>query len=112
MAIPVLAGIPWLAGVIGGVFSALFAYIANFVTKRLAVSVAVVSVIIAVTTAFFVAVNAIVSGITIVAPPEVAIAAGLVVPSNATLCVSSYMSALLLRWAYQWNVKILQYKLF
>lgn len=112
MPIPVLAGIPWLAAVLGGIFSSLFAYFANFLTKRLAITAAVVAVIVAVTTAFFAAISAIVGGISAAAPAEVSIAAGLVIPSNATFCISSYMSALLLRWAYQWQVRIIQYKLF
>jgi hypothetical protein len=112
MPFPVLAGIPWLAAVLGGIFSSVFAYFANFLTKRLAITAAVVAVIVGVTTAFFAAIAAIVSGISAVAPEQVSAAVGLVVPSNATFCISAYMSALLLRWAYQWQVKIIQYKLF
>ena len=112
MALPVLAGIPWLASVIGGLFSAVFAYFAQFLTKRLAIVAAVVSVLIAITTAFFAAINGIVSALSVAAPPSVAVAASLVVPSNATACASAYMAALVARWAYQWNVKVLQYKLF
>lgn len=112
MPLPVLAGIPWLAGTIGGLFTAVFAWFANFLTKRFAVVAAVVAVIVGITTAFLVAINALAAGISVVVPTEVAIAAGLVIPSNASACMSAYFSALVLRWAYNWNVKVIQYKLF
>ena len=107
-----LAGIPWLAGVLGGLFTSVFAWAANFLTKRFAVTAAIIAVIVTVTTAFFAGISAIVSGVASVAPAELTVAAGLVIPSNATLCISSYMAALVLRWAYQWNVRVIQYKLF
>lgn len=112
MAIPVIAGIPWLAGIIGGLFSAVFGYFTSFLTKRFAVVAAAVAVIVGITTAFFAAIQGLVSGLSIVAPEELSLAAGLVVPTNATACATAYMTALVVRWAYQWNVKIVQYKLF
>ena len=112
MAIPVIAGIPWLAGVIGGLFSAVFSYLSAFLTKRFAIVAAAITVIVGITTAFFAAINALVTGLAIVAPAELSIAAGLVVPSNATACATAYITALIVRWAYQWNVKIVQFKLF
>ena len=112
MPLPVIAGIPWLAGVIGGLFSAVFSYFAQFLTKRVAIVATVIAVLVAITTTFFAVIAGIVSALSVAAPPQVSVAASLVVPGNATACASAYMAALVARWAYQWNVKVLQYKLF
>ena len=36
MAIQALAGLPWLAGIIGSAFAALFAWFMTFITRRFA----------------------------------------------------------------------------
>ncbi len=112
MAIPVLAGIPWLAGLIGGLFTALFSYFAKYLSKRFAVTVTVVSILVTVSAAFFVAINALIGGIVVAAPPEVAAVAGMILPSNTEACLTAIATAQLLKWAYVWNVKVIQYKLF
>ena len=112
MPLPVVVGIPIIAGIIGGLFSSVFSYLATFLTKRFALVAAGIVLIVGVTTAFFASLSSILLSITMVAPPWYSLAVQLVVPDNATFCISAMLSARLLRFAYEWNVKIIQYKLF
>jgi hypothetical protein len=108
----VLAGIPWLAGILGGVFSSLFGYFVQFATKRIAIVGAAVVVIVALTAGLFTALEALVAGLSLVVPPELSAATGLLLPANITSCAAIIATAHLLRFAYEWNIRIIQYKLF
>lgn len=110
--IPVLAGMPWLAGVLGGLFSSLFNFFATYITKRFAIIAAAVLVIVALTSAFFAALQAMVAGLSLVVPSSVVQLAAFVLPSNVDECASIVVASRLLRYAYDWNIKIIQYKLF
>lgn len=112
MALPALAGIPWLAGVIAAIFTAIFTWVLKFFTKRVAIVVAAVGVIAAVTATFFAAINALFATIIVASPDWVGVAASMVIPSNASACLAAIVSAYVLKWAYAWNVRIIQYKLF
>lgn len=111
MPIPVVLGLPWLAGLVAGLFSSLFTFFASFVTKRLAITAAAVVLITTLTAGLFAALEALVATLTLVMPTEVSQVGGLVTPSNLTTCISIMVSARLLRYAYDWNVKVIQYKL-
>lgn len=111
MPFPVLAGMPVLAGLIGGLFSSLFSWLVQFVTRRVAIVLAVIAVIATVTTAFFAAIEGLMVALSVVLPSQLVLAASLVVPSNASACFAAILSAHLLRWVYSWQVRILQYKL-
>ena len=112
MPLPVILGIPLLAGIIGGLFTSFFTYLAKFFTKKIAVAIAVIAVIISLTTAFIALISGMMAAISVVTPPYVSLAMSLVVPNNATACVSAIITARLAHWAYAWNVRIIQYKLF
>jgi len=112
MAIPVLAGIPWLAGVLGGLFASLVGWLAQFVTKRLAVVAAAVTVLIGLTTAFFAALDALISGLVGVMPSGMAAFWGHFAPTNLDLCLSAFLAANATRWVYDWNTRVVQMKLF
>lgn len=110
--IPVLAGLPWLAGLLGGLFTSLFTWFATLLTKRLAVVAAAVLVIGTVTLGFFAALNALIAGLGLVLPAEALQGAAHVLPPNTSACITAMATAKTLRWGYDWNVKIIQYKLF
>ncbi|MDP2506713.1 DUF5455 family protein [Oceanobacter sp. 3_MG-2023] len=110
--IPVITGIPFLAGLIGGLFSSVFSFVAKYLTKRLAVVVAAIAAAAAVTAAFLAAVEAVIATLTAVSPEYLTLAIQLVVPDNATTCLSAYYSAKALHWAYGWQVRVIQWKLF
>ena len=44
-------------------------------------------------------------------PSELAKGLSLVVPANFPLCISAILTAHLIRWVYEWNVKIIQFRL-
>lgn len=111
MAIPVLAGLPWLAAVIAGIVSSVFSYAAKFISKRVAVVLVAIGLIAASTTAFIALVNSLVSSLSVVVPPFLSLAVSLVVPDNTAACVSVLISARIARWVYEWNVRVIQYKL-
>lgn len=112
MPFPVVVGIPWLAGVIGGLFSAIVSFALKYFSKRLAVVVVGIAFIATLTTAFLAAVSTLVASLTYAMPSEVALIINWVVPNNLSLCISAIITAHVLRWVYEWNVKIVQLKLF
>lgn len=112
MPLPVLLGIPWLAGVIGSGFMGLFAWFMTYMTKRLAFVAAAIVVLVALTTGLFVALESLTAGLVYILPNALSQGVGLFAPSNISVCVSIVISAHMLRYAYDWNVRILQMKLF
>lgn len=102
----------WLATFLGSLFVELIKYFAKFTTKKLAVISAVVIAIGIVSTTFFVAILALALALLPQAPPMLIIGLSLVLPSNTVTCLSSIMTAHLLKWVYDWNVKVIQYRLF
>jgi hypothetical protein len=111
MPIQVLAGLPWLAGILGGFFTTIFQFFAQYLTKRLAVVAAAVTAIATLTTAMFASLSALTSSIAVALPDSIVIGAGLIVPDNAIPSISVVLSAHMIRYVYDWNVKIIQLRL-
>jgi hypothetical protein len=107
---PALLGIPWLAGIIGGAVSGLFGWGLQFATKRVAVTVIAVSALVALTTAMFAALEAATNQLALAIPPELSAATGLLLPSNITICITAIGTAHAVRFAYEWNVRLLELK--
>jgi len=106
----VLLGLPWLASVIGSVFSGVVAFLATYVTKRIAIVVAALAILVTLTVGFIAALEALASGLTLAVPQAALV--GLVVPPEFSTLLAAYITGRLLWWAYWWNVKIVQLKLF
>jgi uncharacterized membrane protein len=102
----------WLATFLGSLFSSVVAFFMQYVTKRLAIVLAVISAIAALTLGFFAAILALVNAVSSVTPPYFSVAMSWIVPSNAPLCISTILTAHLIRWVYEWNVKVIQLRLF
>lgn len=111
MALPLLAGIPWLAALLASMFGAIFSWLIQFFTKRIAIVLAALAVLATVTTAFFALISGLAAGLSSATPAEFNEAIGLVMPSNVTACLTAISTAHLARWAYAWQVRIIQYKL-
>ena len=109
---PVLLGIPWLAGVLGSVFTGLVTFFSAHLSKRIAMTAAAVSAISLLTIGFYATLEGLVSAISYAAPSYVSQGASLVLPSNTQACLSAILTAYVARWVYDWNVKIIQWKLF
>lgn len=112
MALPMLAGIPWLASVLGALFGGLVSFFGKYLTRRLAMVTAAVAAIGALSATFFAALNTLIGSLTLAVPAPLAGFLGHVIPSNLALTMSVLFSAHVARWAYEWNVKVVQLKLF
>ncbi len=102
----------WLASFLGSVFSALVTFFMSYLSKRIAIVLAVISAIAALTTAFFIAIYALVSTMVAVAPAFVVQAWSLLVPDNLPALVAACLTARVMRWVYDWNVRVIQFRLF
>jgi BarA-like signal transduction histidine kinase len=109
---PVVAGVPWLAGVIGSAFASISAFLSVYLFKRLAIITAASIVIVGLTLALFAAVTAGLSGILVAVPSQLAVGAALLLPDNLSACISVLVSTRLLLHAYDWQVRFVQMKLF
>lgn len=112
MPFALLAGVPWLAGVITAAFIGIFTWFLQFLTKRLAFTAAAIVLIAGLTAGLFAGLEALLSTISLVVPPEITQLSGVVLPSNLSQCMSVVITGYLLKYAYSWNVKIIQMKLF
>ncbi len=112
MAIQVLAGIPWLAGVLGAAFTSILTFVLQFFTKKLAVITAVVLSLVGITVTFFAAITALFAGIQYVMPVAITQGMALIVPGNTTACLTAVVTGHTVRYVYAWQFRIIQYKLF
>lgn len=110
MPLPALVGLPWLATLLIGAFTSLFAFLTQFVSKRLAIVLLVIAAITTLTTAFFVAISGLISGMSYAMPSFVGQGLGHIWPSNATACLSAIATGHVLRFAYEWNIRAARLK--
>ncbi len=103
---------PIIAAWIGKLFVSFVAFLAAFMGRQVAVRVAAVSAIVAVTAGFVSVVNGLISSISVALPSELFIAASWVWPSNGTACLGVILSAHAARWVYDWHTKVIQMRLF
>lgn len=111
MALPVLAGIPWLAGILGSLFAGLITFFANFLTKKLALTAAFVTASLALFGVFFSVCWSAMQGIIYASPPELSDALRFFVPSNAPACLGAMLTVNVARWVYDWNTRVIQFRL-
>lgn len=98
---------PALALWIGSVASAILAWLAEVVTKRVAIIVAAVAALVVVNAAFIAAINSALGALSVAYPTGwVAVGLGLL-PGNVDECVSVAVSAHVAAWAYQWKVRFI-----
>lgn len=105
-----LAGLPILGNLITALVAGLVGFFAQVLTKRFAIVALAVAVVAGIVAAFYAAMLAAIQSIAAVLPAEVIQAAGLVVPSNAVAVVSAVLGAQAARWVYDWQVKIIGWK--
>ncbi len=103
--------IVWLGSLLVTLFTSLFTLFMQYASKRLLIIAAVVGAASVFTLGFFALMVALMHQISLSAPPFLSDALGLVVPANLPLIVSIVATARIARWAYEWNIKVLQWKL-
>lgn len=102
---------PILAAWIGSLLTSIASFFAVFLTKRVALILAAVTVLVGITATMVGAMQALIAGVSYAAPPMLLTGWGWVVPDNFDDCVVAYISALTLRWGYDWQVRVVQMKL-
>lgn len=103
---------PALAAFIGTLFTSLLTFFGLYLTKRIAIIAVVLTMITAVVTAFTLAMSGILQGLQNIYPTG-GVALGLaLLPSNTDTCIAAVVTTHITAWAYSWNTRILQYKLF
>lgn len=100
-----------LAGFIGSIFSGFIGWLTAYLGKRLAVTLAVVAAFTAATATFWAAAEALVAGLVVSVPPDIVTVASWVVPPNLSVCIGAMLTARLMRFTYDWNTRVLQFKL-
>lgn len=106
MAIPALLGLPWLASAIGGFFASAAGWYTATTIKKIALITAALAVIISITGGFSLAIKALLDAVVYPVPQISAIY--LILPSNFPAVTGAFISLRLLRWAYDWNIKVIK----
>lgn len=101
---------PYFAVVIGTLFASLLGFFAKYFTKKIALGLAFIALLIAITAAFVATIEALFLSIYYFAPVELNSAMSMFLPSNFKVCISAIIGAKLALWVYTWNVKVLQFK--
>ena len=107
----VLAGIPWLASIIGTLFAGLIVFFVKFMGKRFALTAAFVTGSLVLFAAMFAVVFSAMTAIRVALPPEFGLAMATIVPGNLPACLGAYLTARTARWVYDWNTRVLQFRL-
>lgn len=101
---------PLLATLIKALFVGLIGVFSQWVTKRLAISLAVAAVFVSLSLALLGTMEAVVSGVLVPMPSWLGQAICWWMPSNFAGCVSVMIGAQATRWAYDLHVKQIQMK--
>ena len=107
----VIAGIFGLITFIGSLFTRSVSVALEYSAKRLIIIGSVVALMASFVAVFYFGIKSIIDSIALVSPPSLGIAASLCVPDNLPMIISLQLTARLLRFAYEWNVKVLQWRL-
>lgn len=97
---------------LGGLFTGLVDFFLKFVTKKVAIGAAAITLFLTFTAVFIAALYALISSITVGIPQSISLAIGWFIPSNAGLCLSAYWAALTARWVYDMKTRTMQFSLF
>lgn len=106
-----LVGVALLSSVITKIFESVVSFFVERSAKRLLIIAALLVALGGLVTGFMRIISNLVSGIGTQLPPEISQFGGYILPSNTIICLSAIITAHLVRWAYEWNIKVLQWKL-
>lgn len=112
MAFPLVAvaGLSWLGGVIGSLLTSVITVFSKRVVWRLGLLTAIVSGMALLTGGLMVAGHAAILSLATAMPSGASLGLSLFLPTNVGACVGAMVSARLLRWAYDWQIKVLTMK--
>jgi len=98
----------FLIPLITSLFTGITTFLAQYLTKLVAQKAAGVVLFLSLTSAFLLSMKAIVTGLAMAVPPEMALAIGWFMPSNFLVCVSAYASASVATWVYTQKTRIIK----
>lgn len=98
----------WLANFFLGLVQSLLAILGLSLAKKAVYAATAAAALLALTTAFILAVKALFTGIVFVLPAWAQVGAGLFLPSNLPACIGALISARIARWIYDYHVATLK----
>ncbi len=107
----IVIAITFLATFLADIFTRSVGVVFEILTKRILIIASCLTVLAAFVVAFYALILTLVSSISATLPPFFSAAASMVVPDNFITIVSIQITARIARWAYEWNVKVLQWRL-
>ena len=99
--------IPWLIKFLGTLFTGLFAYAFQFLTRRWALYGAAFALFVTLQITFISAIQGLFATFVVTAPSELVMAWGWIAPTNAGSCMAAIMAAYAARYIYDLNQKFL-----
>ena len=109
MPLPMIAGMPFLAGILGSLTTGILSFLSRFMSRKLALSATFVVLLIGLFSALYLSVTGLLS-LLVVSAPAHSSGIFLILPENFKTLLSTYFSIRVLFWAYDWNTRILQFK--
>ncbi len=98
-----LMRLPALATFFAGLFGQLIGWLAQYVTRRMAVTTTAITALVALAATMTFTLNTIANAISVSVPPELSQGISMFMPDNAIPCLSAVASARLIRWAWEWQ---------
>lgn len=102
---------PILASYLGTLIFGVAGWLGTWLTKRIAILIAVIGMVVTLTAGIIFSLESAISVLSQAIPNNILIGASWVWPSNANVCIAAIGSAKIAKWVYEWNIKIIQYKL-
>ncbi len=107
----IVAGFLFFATFLAELFTRLISSGLEYASKRLFIIASMLVVLASFVSAFYFLMRTTISGLSSLLPPFFSQAASLVVPDNTYALMSVYITARLARFVYEWNIKVLQWRL-
>jgi len=107
----ILAAITFLATFIAQLLTRSVSVVFEILTKKLLVIGAVLATLAVFVVGFYALIHTTIASIAHVSPPMLSQAASLCVPDNVVVLASIQITARIARFGYEWNVKVLQWRL-
>ena len=94
---------PAFAAFLAGLASQVLGWFTVLFTRRIAINLTIITLIVGVALGFIVAIKVLLAGLSFVVPNQLATGLSLFVPSNAVPCLSVILSAKVIRWVWVWQ---------
>lgn len=108
MPIPALAGLPWLASVVGTIVGSVAVFLGKFFTRHVAIKVGFSVAFLALFASFALYLGVLVDAVVIALPSEYGVVLSYIIPWNLAPCIALIISAEVGLWVYRFKVVILK----